>query len=136
MMDDRERAEIRWYLDECEQEKQLERYHAAAIGKYPVTEKEHEHDLWYEDAKSMTLDRLPAFIHHLTEDYIYDYATCVHMIASAAIATANALERSPAARGGITGFQASILAWKFFEAFMHLDKDKKYRLVEDEDATP
>src|SRR5690349_20327046 len=76
-----------------------------AVGKTPITEESGEHKQWYVDAHApeMTLETLPEFLRHLTEDYHHDYGTICHALAAGAIATAYAMDRSP--QGGITGFQ-------------------------------
>jgi len=75
-----------------------------------ITEEQGIHKEWAEEVKEMTLEKLPEFIRKLTQDYIHDYGTICHAIASGAIATAKAIDRSPA--GGITGFQAGCIMWE------------------------
>jgi hypothetical protein len=82
---------------------------------------------WYAEAHDMTLDKLPAFLKKLTEGYGHDYGTICHAIASAAIAAAWAVERSP--EGGITGFQAGAIMWQFITHWMSEYEDKPVRLV-------
>ncbi len=91
-----------------------------------ITEKDGLQKEWYETAKNMTLEELPAFLKELTEDYEHDYGTICHAIASAAIAAAWAIERTP--QGGITGFQASAVMWEFITNWMTEYKDKPVRL--------
>lgn len=65
---------------------------------------------WYDNAKNMTLDNLPYFINHLTQDYTHDYDTVVHAISAAMLATMNAMNNAPGF--GITGYQASFIMWE------------------------
>ena len=76
-------------------------------------------DDWYERTNGMTLETLPGFLKELTEVYEHDYGTIVHAIAAAALAAANAVEKSP--QGGITGFQASFIPWKFFRKWNRIE---------------
>lgn len=66
-----------------------------------------------EEARAMTVEKLPEFIRKLTEDYQHDYGTICHAIAAAACGAARAVDRSPA--GGITGFQAGCIMWEFMQ---------------------
>ena len=81
--------------------------------KQQITEEQKIHNEWYEKAKNQTLDTLPDFLKHLTEDYGHDYGTICHAIASGAIATAWAIDKTP--EGGITGFQAGAIMWEFIK---------------------
>lgn len=65
-------------------------------------------DEWMAEAKTQTLETLPAFIKKLHE-YPHDYGTICHAIAAGAIGAAWAVERGP--HGGITGFQAGCVMW-------------------------
>lgn len=64
-------------------------------------------DEWFEEAKKQTLDTLPEFMRHLTEDYIHDYGTIVHAMSACMIAAGWAVNESP--QGGITGFQSGFI---------------------------
>lgn len=66
---------------------------------------------WYKRAKTITVETLPDFIRSLTEDFEHDYGTICHAMSAAAIAAANAIQKSP--QGGITGFQAGCVMWGF-----------------------
>lgn len=83
--------------------------------KQIINEKDHKNIIngWYQQAKQMTLDKLPEFLKHLSEDYIHDYGTICHSYAAGAIATIWALDHSP--QGGITGFQAGCIMWEFIK---------------------
>ena len=69
---------------------------------------------WYEEAKNMTLDKLPEFMKMLAE-FPHHYGTIPRAIAMAAYAAAMALEHSPT--GGITGFQAGYVPAEFYRAW-------------------
>lgn len=84
-----------------------------------ITEEMGVHKAWYEEARKITPETLPAFIKKLAEDYTHDYGTVCHAVAAAAIAGAQAINHSPS--GGITGFQASCVMWEFIQKWMHLD---------------
>lgn len=81
-----------------------------------ITESDNEHQKWYEEAKSQTIETLPIFLKHLTEDYSHDYGTICHAITAGAIATSWAMNKTP--QGGITGFQASCIMWEFIKNWM------------------
>jgi len=95
-----------------------------------ITEKDGEQEKWYAEARGMTLDKLPTFLKRLSNDYAHDYGTICHAIAAAAIAAAWAVEKSPS--GGITGFQASCIAWSFIENWgsPNFDKDLGARFLD------
>ncbi len=73
-------------------------------------------DAWHEeaDSKSMTLEKLPAFLKKLAE-HKHDYNSCIHAVAAGAVATAWAINREP--NLGITGFQASGVMWEFMRHY-------------------
>lgn len=68
-----------------------------------------------EEARTQTLETLPAFLTKLTQDYQHDYGTICKAIAVAAVAAANAVDASP--QGGITGFQAGAVMWEFIRGW-------------------
>lgn len=84
------------------------------MSKQPITEEMGIQKDWMKQAKGMTQVDLPEFVRHLIEDYEHDYGTICHAIASAAIAAANAVERS---QGGITGFQAGAVMWEMINGW-------------------
>lgn len=88
-------------------------------GLKAITEELRLQDGWMQTAKEMTLEKLPAFLRMLTEEYQHDYGTIVHAIAAAAVAAATAVNKSPT--GGITGFQASFVMWEFIKQWGHMD---------------
>lgn len=79
-----------------------------------INEKEHQDIIksWYEEAKKMTLEKLPEFLRHLNEDYCHDYGTICHAITASGIAAMWATDHSC---GGITGFQAGCIMWEFIK---------------------
>lgn len=84
-----------------------------------ITEKDGEQDKWYAEAKTMTADKLPAFVNKLINEYGHDYGTICHAIAAAGIAAMWAVENSD--QGGITGFQASCITWEILRNWQHID---------------
>ena len=99
--------------------------------KQSVTEKDKNViEQWFEDAKKQTLDTLPVFLKHLTEDYDHDYGTICKAMAAAMIATGRSVDNSPT--GGITGFQASCIMWDFISKWMHWE-NQPMKLVKYED---
>lgn len=85
----------------------------------PITEKDKEEiEQWYKDAKDMTIEKLPEFMRHLTEDYDHDYGTICKAVTAGACAAANAIDHS--SQGGITGFQAGAIMWEFMSEWNHV----------------
>lgn len=76
-----------------------------------ITEKDNEEFAWYNEASEQTLETLPNFIKHLTEDYRHDYGTICKAISAAMIGTAWAINKTD--QGCITGFQAGAIMWEF-----------------------
>lgn len=89
------------------------------------------HEQWYQEAKKVTIDTLPAFVKKLTEDYAHDYGTICHAVAAAAIAGGNAIEHSPT--GGITVFQASCVMWEFIRHWQYSHNKTGLRIVDYDD---
>lgn len=73
---------------------------------------------WQEEARTQTLETLPAFLAKLAA-FKHDYGSICRAIAAGAVGAAWAVERSP--RGGITGFQASCVTWDFLEHWGHIE---------------
>jgi hypothetical protein len=94
--------------------------------KREITEKDRVQDEWYKEAKTITEETLPAFIHKLINDYVHDYGTICHAVAAAAIAGAYAIEHSPT--GGITGFQSGAVMWEFVQEWLY-ERGKPLALV-------
>jgi hypothetical protein len=98
--------------------------------KREITEESGAHKAWYEEARKVTAETLPAFVAHLLNDYHHDYGTICHAVAAAALAGAMAVEHDPA-QGGITGFQAGAVMWEFLRVWDRIDCPA--RLVKYED---
>ena len=81
--------------------------------KQPIKEGDNAQEQWYKDAREQTLETLPEFLRHLTEDYEHDYGTICHALAAGAVATTWALNASK--QGGITGFQAGAIMWEYMK---------------------
>jgi hypothetical protein len=86
---------------------------------------------WIARAREMTLAELPTFLAEMAE-HPHDYGTICIAIAAAALGAAHAMNRSE--RGGITGFQASFVAWEFLGAWHRWPEDSAgHRLVDFDD---
>lgn len=83
---------------------------------------------WYENAENMTMDNLPEFLRHLSEDYRHDYGTICHALSAGSLATIHAMNRAPGACGGITGFQAGCVMWEFIRNFNYKNNKCGLRL--------
>lgn len=83
--------------------------------------------LWQEEAKTMTLEKLPAFMEKLAT-YAHDYGTICVAMGAAAVAAIKALEHSPT--GGITGFQAGAVFWEFQRGWGVFGKDRPIRMLQ------
>ena len=75
-----------------------------------ITEEMKIHEEWYKQSNDVTVEALPDFIKHLTEDYQHNYGSICHAIVAGALATIHAIDKSP--MGGITGFQAGCIMWE------------------------
>ncbi|WP_139249527.1 hypothetical protein [Lactonifactor longoviformis] len=96
--------------------------------KQIITEEMKVHEEWYKEAEKMTMEKLPKFLNHLMEDYQHDYGTVCHALSAGALATVHAMNESPGARGGITGFQASCIMWEFIRRFNYKNNKCGLRL--------
>ncbi|MDO5540568.1 MAG: hypothetical protein Q4F83_10950 [Eubacteriales bacterium] len=85
--------------------------------KQVITEEMKIHEEWYKEAADMTMEKLPEFLRHLTEDYQHDYGTICHALSAGAVATAWAMDKTPCA--GITGFQAGFVMWGFIQHWQY-----------------
>jgi hypothetical protein len=99
--------------------------------KPQITEEQKIHEQWYKESSNQTLETLPEFIRHLTEDYNHDYGTICHAIAAGSIATAWAINKSP--EGGITGFQAGAIMWEFIKHWNYTGNKLGLRIVNYDD---
>lgn len=96
-----------------------------------IIEASKEHEQWYKEAKTITIETLPEFIRKLTEDYHHDYGTICHAITSAGIATMRAVDNSK--QGGITGFQAGCIMWEFIRNWNYPNNKCGMKLVNYDD---
>ena len=94
--------------------------------KQTISEEMNSQDEWYKEADTMTMDKLPAFLDHIMNDYNHDYGTICHAITAGGLATMHALDRSDA--GGITGFQAGCIMWHIVNGVVPFD----YRVFKEE----
>lgn len=69
-----------------------------------ITEDMGEQVKWYEEAKGMTLEKLPEFISKLSNDYSHDMNTFPHALVAGMLATAASINAGP--EGGISQAQA------------------------------
>lgn len=96
--------------------------------KQQITEEMKIHEVWYKEAKNMTLEGLPEFINHLMNNYEHDYGTICHAMTAGGIATMNAINKSD--QGGITGFQAGAIMWEFIRNWMYRNNKTGLKLVD------
>ena len=99
--------------------------------KLQIKEEDKLHEQWFLEAREQTLETLPDFLKHLTEDYGHDYGTICHAVTAAAIGAANAVNHSP--EGGITGFQAGCIMWGFIKQWLHNDNKCGLKLINFDD---
>jgi hypothetical protein len=96
--------------------------------KKVITEEMNVHKEWYEEAKNQTLETLPAFMKKLSEEFEHDYGTICHALASAAIASTWAMNKTE--QGGITGFQGGAVMWEFIKNWGYGGELKPLRLFD------
>lgn len=96
-----------------------------------ITEEMRVHEDWYNEARNITIEKLPEFIKKLTTEYEHDYGTICHAIASSAIATCWAIDKSP--QGGITGFQAGAIMWEFIRNWMYSMNELGLKIINYDD---
>lgn len=80
---------------------------------------------WYERARKMTLDELPAFIDEMAASG-RDYNTAAEATGAAAVATAWAMGN----RMGLTGFQGGWVMWQFMKHWNGVGKRAPARLLD------
>ncbi len=83
---------------------------------------------WEKKACEVTIDTLPEFLKELSEKYSHDYGTICHAVAIAAIAAAEAMNKSD--QGGITGFQAGAVMWEFVRSWNNSGNKTGLRLMD------
>lgn len=86
--------------------------------KIDETDKEIIRQWFTEDVSSVD-----EFINKLATEYEHDYGTIVHAMAAVAIRAMLKLDETP--QGGITGFQAGAIMWKFIRNWMHYEGPMK-----------
>ena len=99
--------------------------------KQTISEEMNIQDEWYKETDTMTMDKLPAFLDHIMNDYNHDYGTICHAITAGGLATMHALNRSDA--GGITGFQAGYIMWQFIRKWNYSSNKSGLRIVDYDD---
>lgn len=85
----------------------------------------------YQKAKEQTVDTIGAFIDKLMRREDLDYNTVVDSVAIAALAGAYAADNHK--NGGITGFQASYVMWKFIQNYIFPYNQTSLRLIDFDD---
>ncbi len=86
---------------------------------------------WVKEAEKQTLETLPKFLRHLTEDYKHDYGTICHAMAIGAKAAAHAINDSP--QGGISGFQAGAIMFEFIRRWYFIDLKSGLEIINYDD---
>lgn len=94
-----------------------------------MSEKE-RYENWYAEAKNQTLETLPAFMERILNEP-QSYSSIVEAIAACAVGAAWAADRSD--NGGLTGFQASGVMWRFIQSWMRLENSCGLRLINYDD---
>ena len=94
-----------------------------------MSEKE-RYENWYAEAKNQTLETLPEFMKRILNEP-QSYSSIVEAIAACAVGAAWAADRSD--NGGITGFQASGVMWRFIQSWMRLEDSCGLRLINYDD---
>lgn len=85
---------------------------------------------WYKEAKEQTIETLPAFMEKVLGDF-QTYDSIVEAITACAIGAAWAGDHHP--HGGITGFQASFVMWRFIENWMGKENSCGLKLIDFDD---
>lgn len=103
---------------------------APKTDKIEVSEEDHPEKKWFKEAHEIkTEEELTKFIHHLLNDYIHDYGTVCHAIASCAYASACL----GANIEGITGFQAGFIMWDFIRHWSFSNNKCGLRIIDYDD---
>lgn len=98
------------------------------MSKQIINEEMKIHEEWFKEARSVTLETLPAFLTKLTTEYGHDYGTICHAIVAAALGAAWAVDKTEC--GGITGFQAGAIMWGFIKRWNYTTNKLGLRLVD------
>ncbi len=94
-----------------------------------MSEKE-RYENWYAEAKNQTLETLPAFMERILNEP-QSYSSIVEAITACAVGAAWAADRSD--NGGLTGFQASGVMWRFIQSWMRLEDSCGLRIINYDD---
>ena len=97
--------------------------------KTQIIEEMHPEVEWFEEARNMTLEKLPDFMNHVLNDYIHDYGTIVHAVGACAVAAAWAANDV----AGLTGFQAGFVMWDFIRQWEYAGNKCGLRLMNYDD---
>lgn len=99
--------------------------------KTTVTEEMHPEKEWFEEAKHMKAENLPAFYKRMTHEYNHDYGTACHAVAACALAAAWAAcsEKDT----GLSGFQAGFVMWDFIKNWAITGNECGLRLIDYDD---
>jgi hypothetical protein len=93
-----------------------------------ITEETKVTETWYKEAKQQNFGTLYKFLSNLCYKYEHDYGTIIHAMAAGAIATATAMNRTPA--GGITRFQADGVMWQFIRGWSYGNNVTGLKLID------
>jgi len=93
-----------------------------------ITEEDKLELEWYKEARQMDLERLPAFINGLMDNYSHDYGTVCKALAAGMIGAAWAMNKHK--NGGITGFQSGAVAWEFWSQWIDCGEKKPRRMLD------
>ena len=85
---------------------------------------------WYEEAYNQTIETLPAFMDKILNEE-QDYDSIVEAMAACAIGAAWAADSHP--NGGISGFQASCVMWRFIQHWLRLERVSCLQLINYDD---
>jgi len=96
--------------------------------KLKITEESKVHETWFIDIDKMTMEELPEFLRHLTEDYTHDYGTICHALTAGAVATMWAMNKT--GQGEITGFQAGAIMWEFIKRWNYTDNKSGLKITD------
>ena len=115
MLTPEETEEFMQGIPSLEQQEENRQAEGGRLGRIILKEGEAETtahiEEWFQRARHMTLEQLPAFLEELQTRFQHDYGTICHATTAAAIAAVWAMDGGP--QGGISGFQAGAVMWGF-----------------------
>lgn len=82
-----------------------------------MTERDYKKYIYEKANKVKTKKDLDKLLEEVVKNKTLDYGTIVYAISACMLATANYINKSEV--GGITGFQASFIAWEMIKKFLH-----------------